>query len=1024
IKGKAEPVGVQGLLGGHLALRRRSVTQPPLFGRGRELVTLQKKVAGLRHGRGQLILMVGEVGTGKTLLLETLHHRTTVRWAGGSGLAYGPDLSSHLFVGLLRDLLGLPLAAPPEETRNALTALCTTLWGEAGHTSAIPYLARFMGLPLNEQEAQQVGGLSGESFRWQLFRIIKQLVRRLLAQQPLVLALDDLQWTDTLSLQLIEQLVPLVESQPLLLLLSTRLDAPEPLRQRVQALHRRVSRSYFQEMTLGPLDDTTARALVHHFAPHLSDPLLAHLVDKSGGNPLFLVELVRTLQVQGLADLAQPLSVEGLELPDSIQGLLLAQLDRLPVEARQLLQRAAVIGRRFPRRVLAALAEDIPALDETLLLLEQQAYLQQEQATTLGPTYLFRHSLIQESAYSTLLYEYRRVYHRAVAGAIQHLFPALLGEQAGVLAFHYEHAADLEQALYFYLQAADQARFLYATEEAETLYNKALALLEQRELPDAEQHARLYLKLAQLRTNGLDFEAAQLFYERAFEWLEQVHHRARASQSGRGKARVFRLGVGPQGLGTLDPALGDVGGEAKIVEELFEGLVELDMELNVLPAVARRWRVDQEGRCYRFELRPALRWSDGQPLCAHDFVFGWRRTLDPQTDSVVAHLLYIVEGAEAFHQGQVTDPATIGIRAVDDLTLEITLRAPSAYFPYLLADPSTYPQPAHLIAAKGDAWHEVGTLVGNGPFVIQQGDEGVELLPNPFYRGVFPGNLECISIHPVQPDVEAFHQERIDWCRIEEQLPPSDAEEEGTFLLQHLSIFFLAFSCRAAPFQEKAWRQLFAAAIDQKALVHEVWNDGQKAATGGMIPPGMVAHSPEMPLPSVSGQLQTRAVRDLPEPLILAALPGFRTTPHYLRQRWQDALGIRVEVRDEMPVDELLEQFEAGKIHLALLGWEAEYPDPDNVLRGLFHGESPLNYQGWRSALFDQCVEKAAVATELEERVALYRQADQIVVQEEAAAVPLYYQQSYGLLRQGFRLEGVSQIIRGDRFKLKHIRRL
>jgi oligopeptide transport system substrate-binding protein len=187
----------------------------------------------------------------------------------------------------------------------------------------------------------------------------------------------------------------------------------------------------------------------------------------------------------------------------------------------------------------------------------------------------------------------------------------------------------------------------------------------------------------------------------------------------------------------------------------------------------------------------------------------------------------------------------------------------------------------------------------------------------------------------------------------------------------------------------------------------------------------MSGHSPEIGLafdPSVAQALLEAALgsgADLPR-LTLGTVDGFRATPQFLQQSWREHLGIEVHII-AVDYDEMFRGLHDGSIQLALLGWSVDYPDPDGILRVLFHGDSPANGFGWQNGRYDALVEQAANSADQQARLALYHQADKLLVQEETAVVPLYYRQEYALLRSGFHLAGAGKIVRGGNVKLKNI---
>ncbi|MCB0036840.1 MAG: AAA family ATPase, partial [Anaerolineales bacterium] len=796
VKGKADAIHVFAAESAVAQTRRiRPQKLQPIFGRQQELQQIQQLIDEVEHGRGSIILLTGAVGMGKTLILDTLRAQTEARWRNngrwlsGISLAYGQTLSGYLFIDLLRDLLELPPNATPYETSAQLLTLCTKLFGDDQLNATYPYLAQFMGLPLEPQWAERLAGLTGESVRWRLFSLMPELFRRLSGRSPLLISLDDIQWSDPTSLRLVETLLPLTVTHPICLLLSMRPSEEAAL----VSIKKRVPqiKSPTADLSLALLTDDDAQTLITHYAPQLPPHLQHHLIEKGGGNPLFLVELVRTLAAQGLLQEGQNLTkvqIEALDLPNSVQGLLLAQIDRLTTEARRTLQMAAVIGKTFLREVLAYLAQAAKTIDEQILTLENDNFIQELGRTDFGLAHTFRHILIQESAYSTLLYERRRAYHRQVAHALETLFPLQIAEQSGLLAHHYEQAHDFEQAIDYHEQTADQARLLYANEEAEALYLKILQLMQEQDAAGTESNwerrAKIYLKIAQLYANRMDFTAAQEYYGRAFDLLEQLEQRTPPDEQQTGADTPLRWGILEDYTQTFDPAFASDLENAQIVKNLFEGLVEIDNDWNIIPALAQRWSIADEGQTYQFMLKDELKWSDGTPLTAADFVFAWQRNLNPQLQSPLAYMLYPIKGALDFHTGKQTDPDTIGIRALDAQHLEITLEQSSNYFLYLLANSITFPQPRHLWADYVRPI-EHQQLVSNGAFKLRL-NGGLELNRNAHYIGFKSGDLQTAQLVPIQPTTAHYHEQKIDWCRIDDERVALENKQQQSYIVQDL----------------------------------------------------------------------------------------------------------------------------------------------------------------------------------------------------------------------------------------------
>ncbi|MEM7030649.1 MAG: ABC transporter substrate-binding protein [Chloroflexota bacterium] len=969
VKGKSAPISIYAAVDVHSQSRRGSQKQAmPIFGRDDELNAISQHLIELAQGQGGVVTLVGEVGMGKTHMLTLLRAKFAAQpileidWAEGMCLAYGQTLSGYLFIDLLRDLMHLPPGANSTETLDHLINFCQQIFGEERLEATFPYLARFMGLPLEDAFAQRVEGLSGESLRWQVFEVIREMIARIVENRPLVLTLDDLQWADPTSMQLLEDLLPLAAERKLVFLLALRPDRDssawaltEILRTKglsVMSLPslKETTTSTFSavstegagtilphlNLVLGPLNRSSASTLIDHFAPNLPERMIDYLVDKGGGNPLYLVEIIRTLEAQGiLADDIDPANIDlgALDLPNSVQGLLLAQIDRLTTEARHTLQMASVIGRSFLYRVLDQLADGKRDLDQQLQRLEEYDYISEDDPTDHGLAYLFRHALIQESTYATIIHDRRRSYHRHVAKALEQLFTLELSEQAGLLAYHYEQAEDIDQAITYHLQAADQARLIWANEEAEMLYQKVLKLFDLQEEvgqePDLDRRAKTYLKLGQVYSNILDFQNAQFYYDQAFDLLDQTERMLETHDQHmqlKDERRVIKLGIGSFGPSTIDPALIELSDVTEIIKDIFEGLVELDSELNVIPALARRWQVDHSGYNYRFTLRSGLKWSDGQPLTAHDFVYAWRRNLSPQTKAGLAHQLFIIDGAEDYNMGENIDATHIAVEALDDTQLAIKLKTPTSYFPYLLTNPITFPQPKHK---NGNQQNDKKSIVCNGPFMITSWNDKheIHLARNRHFRGYNPGNLDAVILRFVDPNIAEYQKGSIDWCRVENRSTIPSRYLQEISLIQYLTTFLLGFACNTFPFNIGDIRRAFSHAIDQKALTKQVWSNTQKPAVGGIIPPGMIGHSPEIGLnfnPEYARELLKQSgislKKDLPK-IRLAAPQWFGDTPSFLQQTWQAHLGVHVEVVENIAIEDALEKFGQGDIQLILLGW-------------------------------------------------------------------------------------------------------
>jgi oligopeptide transport system substrate-binding protein len=707
--------------------------------------------------------------------------------------------------------------------------------------------------------------------------------------------------------------------------------------------------------------------------------------------------------------------VADIPIPDTLHGVLIARIDRLQEETKRVLQMAAVIGRIFLYRVLAAIAREERDLDEQLLTLQREEMIR-ERARVPELEYIFKHHLTQEAAYNGLLKKERRIFHQQVAEALERLFPERIEEQVGLLAHHWERAEEPDKAIEYLSRAGDQARLAYAHQEAIDYYQRALAFL--KEQGEHEQAARTLMKLGLTHHAAFDFQRSRQAYEEGFALWPRAWEMELPTPPP--APHPLRLLLGDS-LRTLDP----LGTSSAIVGHLFSGLVEPTPEMDVVPDVAWRWEVLDGGRKYVFHLRDDVRWSDGTPLTAHDFEYAWKRALDPATKSPMARQLYDIKGAEAFHQGKVSAPDSVGVSAVDEATLAVELEGPTGYFLHLLTSNVTCPVPRHTVEAHGEDWTAPEKIVTNGPFRLESWQRGERLVlaRNETYHGRSQGNVEKVELL-MSGDIwgiedwdarslALYETGTVDVLRIGEavgQAREQYAEEHVSF--PSLWTIYVSFDLSRPPFNDLRVRRAFALAIDSARYQREVTKGLFAPASGGFLPPEMPGHSPGIGLPYDPAQARRLlAEAGYPEghqfPSV-KGLGGTRQEADYLQAQWRENLGVEVEW-EVLDVATAYETARRERPPLSFGAWGADYPDPDNFLRLCL--QKP--YFNWRNEAFDRLVEEARRLTDQEKRMKLYRQADRILM-EEVPLTPLFYGRSHFLVKPWVRKYLMSPI--GDVF--------
>jgi len=546
---------------------------------------------------------------------------------------------------------------------------------------------------------------------------------------------------------------------------------------------------------------------------------------------------------------------------------------------------------------------------------------------------------------------------------------------------------------------------IYAHAEAIEYYRQALVILEAS--GDSVQIARTLMKLGLVYTADFRPEEARGAYDRAFSLWEPERDSV-TQQEFPLPINIFRMAVREP----LSFEPGTMIGDAStfIANQIYEGLTTVDHEFNVLPAAASRWEVMDEGQRYIFHLRKGLKWNEGSPIGASDFENAWKRNLDLRALSHSSRLLYAIENARKVGEGVITDSAQVGVSAIDDLTLEVRLESPTAYLPYLFSLPIAAPLHNSLLEGQNQSDGETTGIISNGPYYLSEYQPGERLIlqRNPYYRGRFPGNvtrIECPFISDYAEALDAYADAELDALDMITSDLGTIARARGRFpeelsFIPQLNTFYLAFRANQHPFDDVRVRHAFSHAIDKKALAREASQDTYYPALGGFIPSGMPGHSDEIGIPydpdqarKLLGEAGYPEGRGFPD-----VRWSFKKGPvdnpvvPFLLQSWKRILNLDIKPTS-LSWKDFLEQRETDPPDLALSAWSADYPDPDNFLRILFHSEEGINPSRWRNAEFDRCVEEAATILDQNRRLDLYRKADHILVAEETVIVPMYYSQ-------------------------------
>ncbi len=493
VKGKAEPVPSYRVLGRKTQMgRQRGIEglHAEMVGREAELLALRNVITDVKQGVGRIVCVLGEAGLGKSRLIVEAHKvfkdlvGSGGNWYETGSLSYETSQAYGLFQRLIRRVHGINYDDPSPVVREKLAAWVDSL-PEQRRPRAMQVFAALFGL---ENEGPP---LDGDTFKRELVEVMVEWWRTGFADRPTVLVFDDMHWGDAVSIELLRHLLSLTEELPLVLLCALRSERLAPAWQ-LKTVADEEFRHRYTELTLRPLSEAESNELLSRLLAiaDLPDRLRASVLEKSGGNPFFIEEVVRTLidsgavvaeerMVDGAARRYWRATSEGAEfaIPDNLQSLLAARMDRLEEATRGTLQVASVIGRSFYQRVLRAVDEAGPELDRRLGTLVRLDLIR-EAARVPEVEYAFRNPLTQEAVYKTILLKRRRAFHGRVGEAIEGLYRDRMEGFFGLLAHHFTLAGQREKAIAYSRLASQQAVALYAYDEALQNLNAALALMD------------------------------------------------------------------------------------------------------------------------------------------------------------------------------------------------------------------------------------------------------------------------------------------------------------------------------------------------------------------------------------------------------------------------------------------------------------------------------------------------------------------------------------------------------------------
>ncbi len=484
--------------------------------------------------------------------------------------------------------------------------------------------------------------------------------------------------------------------------------------------------------------------------------------------------------------------------------------------------------------------------------------------------------------------------------------------------------------------------------------------------------------------------------------------------------QTLHRGIGND-LADLDPHLATQAADYNVLSALLEGLVAEDpVDLHPVPGVAQSWTISPDGRTYTFHLRSDARWSNGAPVTAEDFVASWRRMLTPTLGADSANLLYIIQGAEAFHKS--TAPwSAVGLAAPDARTFSVTLEHPAPHFLALLNHTAFFPvylpaiEKSGSATARGNPWARPGTFVGNGPFNLKTWRAGQVIIAekSPTYWDVTKVRLNAIHFHAIESVDTEERAFRAGQLHLTETVPPGKIDSYRKTSPELLRIdpllgtYFFRLNVNRPPLTDPRIRLALSLALDRTAIVDKILRGGQLPAMR-LVPPALLPSSIDAlpaPAPGAAAALLAEAGypggRGLPPlDLLFNTSEIHRTIAEAVQEMWRRELGLEVRLTNQ-ELKSTLSARRAGDFQMLRSVWTADYADPTSFL-SIFTTASGNNYTGWADSAYDAALFAAARTSEVAARNALFNQAERILL-NASPIIPVFHYTHVFLLQPSVR---------------------
>lgn len=462
---------------------------------------------------------------------------------------------------------------------------------------------------------------------------------------------------------------------------------------------------------------------------------------------------------------------------------------------------------------------------------------------------------------------------------------------------------------------------------------------------------------------------------------------------------------------TLDPHKTSTVYEAHVLRDLFEGLVVHNGKGEIIPGAAESWITSKDATVHTFKLRTNAKWSNGDQVKASDFVFAWRRIMNPETGAKYAKILFPIKNAEAANKGK-SKPEEIGVKALDATTLEVTLERPTPYFLELLAHQTALPLHEATVAKHGTNFVKSENWVSNGPYVLKEFVPGshIRTVKNPSFHDAANVKIDAVMFYPTKDTAAAIRRFEAGELQSNDDLPADQVKSlQAKFgdqikLAPYLGTYYLALNTTKPPFNDARLRQALSLGLDREFLAEQIWGNTMVPAYS-FVPPGIGNYGE----PAYADYKEMTADEREEQAKALLAEMGFgpdkpplkveirfnmtdnnRSTVVAIAEQWKK-LGIETTQIHTDAKTHFAHLRDNGDYDVARAGWIGDYSDPQNFLFLLESDAVGLNYARWKNLDYDDLMRKAATETDMDERTKTLFAAETIFMRELPYIPVMYY---------------------------------